>query len=107
PSCPTYSGRSPCAATSSTHSSSSTATTSPPARPSAGRTCTREGSRRRGCKLARMLVDLSHVITDGMTTYPGLPAPVIGTHLSREAAEEIYGPGITFHIGLLTICTNT
>ena len=54
-----------------------------------------------------MLVDLSHRITDGMLTYPGLPAPVIGTHLSREAAEEIYGPGITFHIGLLTICTNT
>ena len=54
-----------------------------------------------------MLVDLSHRITDGMITYPGLPAPVIGTHLSREAAEELYGPGITFHIGLLTMCTNT
>ena len=54
-----------------------------------------------------MLIDLSHRITDGMVTYPGLPAPVIGTHLSREAAEELYGPGITFHIGLLTICTNT
>ena len=54
-----------------------------------------------------MLIDLSHRITDGMITYPGLPAPVIGTHLSREAAEELYGPGITFHIGLLTMCTNT
>ena len=54
-----------------------------------------------------MLIDLSHRITDGMLTYPGLPAPVIGTHLSREAAEEFYGSGLTFHIGLLTICTNT
>jgi arylformamidase len=54
-----------------------------------------------------MLIDLSHRISDGMITYPGLPGPVIGTHLSREAAEEIYGPGLTFHIGLLTICTNT
>jgi kynurenine formamidase len=54
-----------------------------------------------------MLIDLSHRITDGMITYPGLPAPAIGTHLSREAAEELYGPGITFHIGLLTLCTNT
>jgi len=54
-----------------------------------------------------MLVDLSHRITDGMITYPGLPAPVIGTHLSREAAEQLYGPGLMFHIGLLTICTNT
>ena len=54
-----------------------------------------------------MLIDLSHRITDGMITYPGLPAPIIDTHLSREAAEELYGPGITFHIGLLTMCTNT
>lgn len=53
------------------------------------------------------LIDLSHVITDGMTTYPGLPVPVIADHLSREAAEEIYGPGITFQIGLVTMCTNT
>ena len=52
-------------------------------------------------------VDLSHVITDGMETYPGLPTPVIGTHLSREAAEQVYAPGTTFHIGLLTLCTNT
>src|SRR5262245_29670338 len=52
-------------------------------------------------------VDLSHVIKDGMETYPGLPTPVIGTHLSREAAEQIYAPGTTFHIGLLTLCTNT
>ena len=57
--------------------------------------------------LGECYVDLSHRITDGMITYPGLPAPEIGTHLSREAAEELYGPGITFHIGLLTLCTNT
>ena len=52
-------------------------------------------------------VDLSHVITDGMTTYPGLPVPIIEDHLTREAAEQIYGPGITFQIGLVTMCTNT
>lgn len=54
-----------------------------------------------------MHIDLSHVISDGMVTYPGLPAPRIGTHLSREAAEGIYGPGITFQIGQIDICTNT
>ena len=54
-----------------------------------------------------MHIDLSHVITDGMVTYPGLPAPRVGTHLSREAAEELYGPGITFQIGQIDICTNT
>lgn len=53
------------------------------------------------------LIDLSHVISDGLVTYPGLPAPRISDHLSRDAAEEIYGPGITFQIGLVTLCTNT
>jgi kynurenine formamidase len=53
------------------------------------------------------LVDLSHVITDGMETYPGLPVPHIADHLTREAAEEIYGPGLTFQIGIVTMCTNT
>lgn len=53
------------------------------------------------------LIDLSHVITDGLTTYPGLPAPIIADHLTREAAETIYGSGITFQIGLVTMCTNT
>lgn len=52
-------------------------------------------------------IDLSHEITEQMTTYPGLPGPVIGTHLSREAAEKAYGPGVTFHIGMIEICTNT
>lgn len=53
------------------------------------------------------LIDLSHVITDGMVTYPGLPSPVISDHLTREAAEEIYGPGVTFQIGMVELCTNT
>ena len=52
-------------------------------------------------------VDLSHVITPGMQTYPGLPVPVVEDHLSRTAAEEIYGPGITFQIGMVHLCTNT
>lgn len=51
--------------------------------------------------------DLSHVVTDGMTTYPGLPVPIVADHLTREAAEQIYGPGITFQIGLVTMCTST
>lgn len=53
------------------------------------------------------LIDLSHRVTEGMVTYPGLPVPTIGTHLTREAAEEIYGPGVTFTIGMITMCTNT
>ena len=42
-----------------------------------------------------------------METYPGLPTPIVADHLSRDAAEQIYGPGITFQIGLVTLCTNT
>lgn len=53
------------------------------------------------------LIDLSHDITAGMVTYPGLPTPQVADHISREAAEEIYGVGITFQIGLVTMCTNT
>ena len=52
-------------------------------------------------------IDLSHDIVDGLVTYPGLPTPTISSHLTREAAEEVYGPGITFQIGLIEICTNT
>lgn len=42
-----------------------------------------------------------------MVTYPGLPVPSVRDHLTREAAEEIYGPGITFQIGVVEMCTNT
>ena len=52
-------------------------------------------------------VDLSHTITDGMQTYPGLPAPRLGTVLSREASRGRYAPGVEFHIGSIELCTNT
>jgi kynurenine formamidase len=52
-------------------------------------------------------VDLSHVITDGMRTYPGLPEPHVFEHLGRADAERIYGPGVTFQIGMVTMCANT
>jgi len=52
-------------------------------------------------------VDLSHVIEHGMVTYPGLPAPVIADHLSREASREVYAPGYEFHIGRIDMVANT
>lgn len=52
-------------------------------------------------------IDLSHTITDGMITYPGLPAPRLGTVLSREASRGRYAPGVEFHIGSIELCTNT
>ena len=52
-------------------------------------------------------VDLSHVVRDGMTTYPGLPAPSIRDHLGREASEPHYAPGTTFQIGSIEMVANT
>lgn len=53
------------------------------------------------------LVDLSHPISDGMITYPGLPGPEITDHLTRDQAEEHYGAGVTFHIGRISMVANT
>ncbi len=53
------------------------------------------------------LIDLSHVIEDGMITYKGLPAPLICDHLSRLASREIYAPGTEFQIGRIEMVGNT
>jgi len=55
----------------------------------------------------RRLVDLSHPIVGGMTTYPGLPVPEIRPHLTREASTAHYAPGVTFAIDVITLCGNT
>jgi arylformamidase len=55
----------------------------------------------------RRLVELSHAIGHGVTTYPGLPGPEISDHLTREAAEAIYGAGVRFQIGRLSMVGNT
>ncbi len=55
----------------------------------------------------RRLIDVSHDIEAGMTTYPGLPAPIISDHLSREAARGVYAEGTTFQIGRIEMVANT
>jgi arylformamidase len=52
-------------------------------------------------------LDLSHTIEHGMTTYPGLPGPVICDFLSREASRSRYAPGVEFHIGRIDMVANT
>jgi kynurenine formamidase len=54
-----------------------------------------------------MLVELSHPITAGMITYPGLPGPEITDHLSREASHAVYVPGTEFQIGRISMVANT
>ncbi len=53
------------------------------------------------------LIDLSHPIEAGMTTYPGLPVPEIRQHLTREASRGHYAPGVEFRIDVITLCGNT
>ena len=53
------------------------------------------------------LVELSHVISAGMITYPGLPGPEIGEHLTRAASRAAYAEGTEFTIGRITMVSNT
>lgn len=53
------------------------------------------------------LIDLSHVIEDGMTTYPGLPGPVISLYMSYQASRWHYEPGTEFQIGRIDMVANT
>jgi kynurenine formamidase len=52
-------------------------------------------------------VDLSHVVEDGLVTYPGLPAARICDFLSREQSRDIYGPGAEFQIARIEMVANT
>ncbi|WP_394769314.1 cyclase family protein [Lacisediminihabitans sp.] len=53
------------------------------------------------------LVDLSHTIRAGLITYPGLPAPVITPHLTREQSIDRYAPGTQFAMDIITMIGNT
>jgi kynurenine formamidase len=55
----------------------------------------------------RRIVDLSHTIHAGLVTYPGLPAPTITPHLTREASREKYAPGTEFAMDVITMIGNT
>ncbi|WP_308491096.1 cyclase family protein [Microbacterium terrisoli] len=53
------------------------------------------------------VVDLSHTIRAGLVTYPGLPAPVITPHLTREDSRAKYAPGTQFAMDIITMIGNT
>ncbi|MFC3813874.1 cyclase family protein [Lysobacter sp. GCM10012299] len=55
----------------------------------------------------RTYVDLSHVIEDGLVTYPGLPAARICDFLSREQSRAKYAAGTEFQIAKIEIVANT
>ena len=55
----------------------------------------------------KRLVDLSHVIEHGMTTYPGLPGPHICDFWTREGSAANYDDGSSFQIGRIDMVANT
>ena len=54
-----------------------------------------------------MFIDLSHEISAGMITYPGLAAPELRTVISREESAARLGSGASFEIESLTLVGNT
>ncbi|QSB16643.1 cyclase family protein [Natronosporangium hydrolyticum] len=56
---------------------------------------------------SRRLVDLSHPIEAGMTTYPGLPGPEISRFVSRADSRQRYAEGTEFAIDRITMVGNT
>ena len=55
----------------------------------------------------KRIVDLSHVIEHGMTTYKGFPGPQICDFWDRESTAANYDDGSTFQIGRIEMIANT
>lgn len=53
------------------------------------------------------IIDLSHVIEDGMVTYQGLPGPHICDYWTREGSAANYDDGSSFQIGRIDMVANT
>jgi arylformamidase len=55
----------------------------------------------------KRIVDLAHVIEHGMTTYKGLPGPVICDFWERESTAANFDDGSSFQIGRIDMIANT
>lgn len=55
----------------------------------------------------KRIVDLSHVIEHGMTTFKGLPGPHICDFWERESTAANYEDGSSFQIGRIDMVANT
>jgi arylformamidase len=54
-----------------------------------------------------VLIDLSHEIVAGMTTYPGIAAPELRVATSRAESAARLGSGVSFEINAITLVGNT
>ncbi|MBL7257345.1 cyclase family protein [Paractinoplanes lichenicola] len=52
-------------------------------------------------------VELSHVISDGMTTYPGMPSPVVSAHLTWADSRPRYAEGTEFSLDKIEMVGQT
>lgn len=55
----------------------------------------------------KQLIDLSHIVEDGMITYKGLPAPIICDYWSYDQSREKFQDAAEFHIGKIEMVANT
>jgi arylformamidase len=55
----------------------------------------------------RLIIDLSHRLSDGLITYPGLPALRVGPYLTRKESRERYALGTEFQIDEISMVGNT
>ncbi|MBR9919898.1 MAG: cyclase family protein [Bacteroidetes bacterium] len=53
------------------------------------------------------LIELNHIITEGMETYKGLPGPTICDYFSHEESRKLYADGTEFQIGRIDMVSNT
>jgi arylformamidase len=53
------------------------------------------------------LIDLSHAIEEGMTTFKGFPGPHLCDYWTREGSAAHYDDGSSFHIGRIDMIANT
>ena len=53
------------------------------------------------------LIDLSHLIEEGMTTFKGFPGPILCDYWTREASAAHYDDGSSFQIGRIDMIANT
>jgi len=53
------------------------------------------------------LVELSHTIHEAMTTYPGIPGPTLGSHLTFEESHDRYEAGTEVSMGTIDLVGNT
>ncbi|WP_370384372.1 cyclase family protein [Catenulispora sp. GAS73] len=53
------------------------------------------------------VIDLSHLVRPGMSTYPGLPGPEIGDYMTFEESRSHYAEGTEFQISRFSMLTCT